>query len=67
MNKKEKQQDDKEMELFEAKMVGVNLANKKIATIIEYILNKNSNGWGEVDYKKAYEEIEELEYYLNHQ
>jgi hypothetical protein len=66
MTHKEKQQSTKEWELFEAKVEGINLAEKKVATILEYILNKNSNGWGEVDYKKAYEEIEELEHYLQH-
>ena len=36
---------------------------ERIFTLINYILNKNSKPSG-IDYKKAYEDMEELEHYL---
>ena len=57
MKKIQKEIDNAVIEASEAE-------RERIFTLINYILNKNSKPSG-IDYKKAYEDMEELEHYLS--
>lgn len=67
MKKAEIKEEERAQELLSARIEGENEERQRIFTLVNYILNKNSFSWEKgIDYKKAYEEMEELEMYLSH-